>query len=67
VMVLHDLNHAARYAQHVVAMKDGRIVAEGRAEEVVTESLVQEVFGLSCAVIACPVSGRPLVVPRGRR
>jgi iron complex transport system ATP-binding protein len=67
VMVLHDLNHAARYAQHVIAMKDGRVVAEGRPDDVVTESLVREVFGLSCAVVACPVSGRPLVVPRGRR
>lgn len=66
VMVLHDLNHAARYAQHVIAMKDGRVVAEGRPDEVVTEALVQEVLGLSCAVVPCPVSGRPLVVPRGR-
>ncbi|HWH30412.1 MAG TPA: ABC transporter ATP-binding protein [Mycobacteriales bacterium] len=67
VMVLHDLNHAARYATHVVAMKDGRVVAEGRPEHVVTEQLVHDVFGLRCAVVPCPVSGRPLVVPRGGR
>ncbi|HWG94910.1 MAG TPA: ABC transporter ATP-binding protein [Mycobacteriales bacterium] len=66
VMVLHDLNHAARYAGHVVAMKDGRVVAEGPPAEVVTEELVADVFGLACAVVPCPVSGRPLVVPRGR-
>ena len=66
VMVLHDLNHAARYATHVLAMKDGRVVAEGPPAEVVTEQLVQDVFGLACAVVPCPVSGRPLVVPRGR-
>jgi iron complex transport system ATP-binding protein len=66
VMVLHDLNHAARYAGHVVAMKDGRVVAEGPPAEVVTEELVADVFGLACAVVPCPVSGRPLVVPKGR-
>jgi iron complex transport system ATP-binding protein len=66
VMVLHDLNHAARYAHHIVAMKHGRIVAEGPPVEVVTEEFVAEVFGLDCAVVPCPVTGRPLVVPRGR-
>ncbi len=66
VMVLHDLNHAARYAHHVIAMKDGAVVAEGPPASVVTEQLVQEVFGLSCVVGACPVTGRPYVVPRGR-
>jgi iron complex transport system ATP-binding protein len=66
VMVLHELNHAARYAGHVVAMRDGRVVAEGSPQEVVTEALVAEVFGLDCAVVTCPVSGRPLVIPRGR-
>jgi len=67
VMVLHDLNHAARYAHHVIALRDGRVVAEGPPAEVVTETLVREVFGLACAVVPCPVSGRPLVVPRGRQ
>jgi len=66
VMVLHDLNHAARYAGHLVAMQDGRVVAEGPPAEVLTERLVEDVFGLACAVVPCPVSGRPLVVPRGR-
>lgn len=65
VMVLHDLNHAARYADHVVAMAAGRIVAQGTPEEVLTPTLVEEVFGLSCVVVPCPVSGRPLVVHRG--
>ena len=67
VMVLHDLNHAARYATHLVAMKDGRVVAEGPPAEVVTEAVVAEVFGLSCVVVPCPVTSRPLVVPSGRR
>ena len=66
VMVLHDLNHAARYASHVLAMKDGAVVAAGPPDEVVTADLVSDVFGLDCVVVPCPVSGRPLVVPRGR-
>jgi iron complex transport system ATP-binding protein len=64
VMVLHDLNHAARYAHHVLAMKEGRVVVEGPPGDVVTESTVAEVFGLACVVVPCPVTGRPLVVPR---
>ncbi|MFI6473376.1 ABC transporter ATP-binding protein [Streptomyces sp. NPDC050516] len=63
VMVLHDLNQAARYADHLVAMKAGRIVAEGRPEDVVTADLVREVFGLDSVVVPDPVTGSPLVVP----
>jgi iron complex transport system ATP-binding protein len=67
VMVLHDLNHAARYATHLLAMKDGRIVAAGPPAQVLTAELVEHVFGLRCVVVPCPVSGRPLVVPVGGR
>ncbi|MEV6422217.1 ABC transporter ATP-binding protein [Streptomyces sp. NPDC051662] len=63
VIVLHDLNQAARYADHLVAMKAGRIVAEGRPAEVVTAELVREVFGLESVVVPDPVTGSPLVVP----
>ncbi|OUM43142.1 ABC transporter ATP-binding protein [Arthrobacter agilis] len=66
VMVLHDLNLAARYADHLIAMRDGRIVAEGPPEEVVTEETVSGVFTLDCRVISDPVSGTPMVVPIGR-
>jgi len=66
VAVLHDLNHACRYASHLIAMKDGRILAEGRPEKIVTEGLVEDVFGLSCLVIDDPVSATPMIVPRGR-
>ncbi|MFJ5225421.1 ABC transporter ATP-binding protein [Streptomyces sp. NPDC088400] len=63
VIVLHDLNQAARYADHLVAMKAGRIVAEGHPSEVVTAELVREVFGLESVVVPDPVTGSPLVVP----
>jgi iron complex transport system ATP-binding protein len=66
VIVLHDLNQAARYAATIVAMADGRIVAAGTPKEVVTESMVREVFGVECRVIPDPVTGTPLVVPRAR-
>ncbi|WP_405779549.1 ABC transporter ATP-binding protein [Streptomyces sp. NBC_00859] len=62
VAVLHDLNQAARYADHLVAMKSGRIVAEGPPAEIVTAELVREVFGLESVVIPDPVTGSPLVV-----
>ncbi|MEU4379735.1 ABC transporter ATP-binding protein [Micromonospora echinofusca] len=67
IAVLHDLNHAARYATHLIAMREGRVVAAGAPREVVTAELVQEVFGLPCRVIDDPESGTPLVVPAARR
>jgi iron complex transport system ATP-binding protein len=66
VAVLHDLNHAARYATHMIAMRDGRIVAAGDPAEVVTSELVEDVFRLPCRVIDCPETGTPLVFPAGR-
>ena len=65
-IVLHDLNLAARYADHVIAMKGGRIVAVGAPSDVVTEDLVRDVFGLDSRVIPDPVSGTPLIIPLGR-
>lgn len=67
VAVLHDLNHACRYATHLIAMKDGRVVATGDPTEVVTAQLVEEVFGMPCEVIPDPQTGTPLVVPADRR
>lgn len=66
VMVLHDLNQACRYADHVIAMKSGRIVAEGPPAEVITAATVEDVFALRCQVTTDPVSGTPLVIPMGR-
>jgi len=67
VMVLHDLNLAARYADMLVVMKDGQIAASGMPSEVLTTELLREVFGLKAAVVADPVSDAPLVVPIGTR
>jgi iron complex transport system ATP-binding protein len=66
VLVLHDLNQACRYAHHLVAMRDGAIVAEGAPASIVTPDLVTDVFRLPCHVIEDPVSRTPLVVPIGR-
>jgi iron complex transport system ATP-binding protein len=67
VMVLHDLNLAARYAHHLVVMAEGRIVREGRPADVLTADCVREAFGMAAEVIVDPVSGSPLVLPLGRR
>ncbi|ATQ27929.1 ABC transporter ATP-binding protein [Rhodococcus ruber] len=67
VMVLHDLNLAIRYSDHLVVMKEGRIVRAGPPAQVITEELLREVFALDAAVIDDPVSDRPLVVPIGTR
>jgi ABC-type cobalamin/Fe3+-siderophores transport system ATPase subunit len=66
IAVLHDLNQACRYASHLIAMRDGRIVAEGSPKEIITPELVERVFDLSAVIIEDPVSGTPLVVPRQR-
>ena len=66
VAVLHDLNHACRYADHLIAMVDGRIVAAGTPADVVTPELVAEVFGLACTVIPDPATATPMVVPADR-
>jgi iron complex transport system ATP-binding protein len=67
VMVLHDVNLAARYADRIFALRDGVLFAEGPPREIVTPDLIREVFGLDCVVIDSPVFGTPLVVPKSRR
>ncbi|KTS70016.1 iron-dicitrate transporter ATP-binding subunit [Microbacterium testaceum] len=66
VAVLHDLNQAARYGSHLIAVKDGRIVAEGAPADIVTAEMVEDVFGLRCVVTPDPVSGTPAVSALGR-
>ncbi|WP_278442246.1 ABC transporter ATP-binding protein [Pseudomonas oryzihabitans] len=63
VAVLHDLNQACRYADHIIALRAGRILAEGPPAEVVTPELIEALYGLKCAVIENPLAGTPLVIP----
>ncbi|GAA3704226.1 SIP domain-containing protein [Zhihengliuella alba] len=65
-IVLHDLNLAARYADNLVALKHGDVYAQGHPAAVVTEKMVQDVFGMPSRVIPDPVAGTPLVLPIGR-
>ncbi|MFP4149599.1 MAG: ABC transporter ATP-binding protein, partial [Nitriliruptoraceae bacterium] len=67
VMVLHDLNEAARYSDHLVAMSEGRILASGPPARIVTEDTVRAVFGIESRVVPDPVTGTPMVVPIGAR
>ena len=67
VAVLHDLNHACRYATQLIAMRDGAIAAQGPPEDIVDAELVEAVFGLRCSVVRCPETGAPMVVPAARR
>ncbi|WP_308014411.1 ABC transporter ATP-binding protein [Nocardia coffeae] len=67
VMVLHDLNLAVRYSDRLVVMAEGRIAASGTPQEVIDVDLLRKVFHLDAQVIEDPVSGRPLIIPVGRR
>ncbi|WP_245450623.1 ABC transporter ATP-binding protein [Neorhizobium sp. SOG26] len=66
VMVLHDLNLAARYADHLIAMADGRVHVTGAPDDVLTEQNVRQVFGLDNCIVTDPTSGRPMMLPIGR-
>jgi ABC-type cobalamin/Fe3+-siderophores transport system ATPase subunit len=67
VAVLHDLNHACRYADHLVVLRQGQLIAQGVPGEIITAELVEQVFDLPCRIIDDPVSGTPLVIPLGRK
>ena len=66
VIVMHDLNLACRYADHLIAMRDGRITQQGRPSEVITAETMREVFGLSASIVDDPISGTPTIIPIGR-
>ncbi|MDO5663111.1 MAG: ABC transporter ATP-binding protein, partial [Brachybacterium sp.] len=66
VAVLHELNMAARVADHVIAMADGQIVAAGTPGEVLVPEILTDVFDLEADVIADPLLGHPVVLPRSR-
>ncbi|MGW7416999.1 ABC transporter ATP-binding protein [Streptomyces sp. NPDC054863] len=63
IAVLHDINQACRFADHLIAMKDGRVVAEGDPTDVVDAALIEQVFDLPSLIVPDPVTGTPMVVP----
>lgn len=67
VAVLHDLNQACRYATHLIALKEGKIIAEGAPKKIVTAELIHAIYGLHCMIIDDPVAHTPLIVPLGRQ
>jgi ABC-type cobalamin/Fe3+-siderophores transport system ATPase subunit len=67
VMVLHDLNQAARYADHLISISNGKIYKEGNPSDIFTVEMIQEVFGLECCIITDPVEHTPMCVPIGVR
>lgn len=66
VMVLHDINLSSRYADYLFTMKNGRLIAEGTPQDIITSTLIRETFQLECSVITDPVSNTPLILPIGR-
>ncbi|WP_313549698.1 ABC transporter ATP-binding protein [Pseudomonas sp.] len=67
VMVVHDLSQACRYADHLVAMQSGRIIAEGVPADIVTPELVETLYGVRCVLLKDPVSGTPLIAGVSQR
>ncbi|WP_102028495.1 ABC transporter ATP-binding protein [Salirhabdus sp. Marseille-P4669] len=66
VMVLHDINLACRYADHIVALKDKNVWAQGKPEDIITIDLVKNVFRMSCDVTYDPLFGTPMCIPHGK-
>lgn len=63
VMVVHDMTHAARFADSIVAMRDGQVLAAGETEDVMSAKLVEDLFGISCLEVKDPETGRTLPIP----
>ena len=66
IMVLHDINLSARYADYIFAMREGQLVAEGIPKEIITSEIIKDIYGLDSVVMEDPVSHTPLVIPKGR-
>ncbi|HEM7578160.1 TPA: ATP-binding cassette domain-containing protein, partial [Serratia marcescens] len=63
VAVLHDLNQACRYADNLVVMVQGQIIAQGQPQSIINEALIKQVFDLECKIIPDPIIGTPMIVP----
>lgn len=66
VMVLHDLNLAARYAHHMVAVHNQKVYSQGKPEDIITRDMVRDVFGMNCDIALDPLFGTPTCIPHGR-
>ncbi len=66
VMVLHDINLSARYADYIFAIENGTLLSKGKPKDIITRELIKKVFHMDCTIIDDPVSGSPLIVPIGR-
>lgn len=66
IMVLHDLNQACRYAHHLIAMRNGKIMVQGEPSAVMNEQTVRTVFGVDARIVSDPVTGTPMCIPNGR-
>lgn len=62
VIVLHDINLACRYADHIIAIKDGKVYGEGKPEEIISEALIKEVFQINSKIVSCPVFNTPMCI-----
>lgn len=67
VMVLHDLNLACRYANYLIAIRNGQVYAQGTPQQVATQEIIKEVFGLESRILTDPVTGTPMCIPLSRR
>ncbi|MDW6092704.1 ABC transporter ATP-binding protein [Vibrio rhizosphaerae] len=64
VAVLHDLNHACRYADHLIVMKSGAVIAQGAPKAIMNETLIRQVYGLNSVIIDDPLTHTPLIIPK---
>lgn len=67
VIVLHDLNQAASYADNLISILNGKVYKQGNPEDVFTEKMISDVFRLNCCIISNPIDGRPMCIPIGKR
>ncbi|CIT12687.1 ferric enterobactin transport ATP-binding protein FepC [Streptococcus pneumoniae] len=65
-MILHDINLTARYADYLFAIKEGKLVAEGKPEDILNDKLVKDIFNLEAKIIRDPISNSPLMIPIGK-
>jgi iron complex transport system ATP-binding protein len=66
VAILHDINLSIRYADHIFAMKKGKLIAEGNPKDIITPGLMQTIYGMDSTIINDPETGDPYVIPRSK-